>query len=101
VPFLVELNRPDRPGVAVTALRLSIHAALARPADVTVGVLEILAADPRRLLFLGLFHGVLPVACDLGDLDTEAREQAMCHRGSARATMPIRIGAARAALRFR
>jgi hypothetical protein len=72
-PLLVELNGPARPGVAITALRLPIHATLARTAEVAVGILEILATDARRLLFIPLFHDVLPVACACADRDTRAR----------------------------
>jgi hypothetical protein len=72
-PLLVELNGPARSGAAIAALRLPIHATLARTADVTVGILEILATDARRLLVLLLFHGVLPVAWACGDRDTRAR----------------------------
>jgi hypothetical protein len=61
--LLVELNRPARPGTAVTALRLRLHAAFSGIADVVVGILEILPPDPRRRLPTGLLlHDVLPVA---------------------------------------
>jgi hypothetical protein len=73
VPLLVELDGTAHPGVAITALRLRIDATLARTAEVTVGILEILATDARRLLVLRLFHDVLPVACACGDRDTRAR----------------------------